>query len=179
MKAFLAAFVALWMVQGMAFSQKAPVSQKDALEKTRAQQAAVLDQQQTQIAQVEAEHAQAVKDYPAWLVKAVDAEFAAVLDAGNRYLAAPSQKNLELFQAAKIEQLQRAGVHICKFADASQCIVEAERDRLGEQLSGMMDAFTKNEKALEVRIDGVIAQQQRQQAMAQGEMPCGDAPLKK
>jgi len=163
MKAFLSAFGALLIVQDAAFSQ----------------QTAVLDTQKAQIAQIEAEHAQAIKDYPAWLVKVIAAEFAAVLEAGNHYLAAPSQKNLELYRAAKKDQLQRAGVHICKFADASQLIADAEREKLGEQLAEMMDAFTKNEKALAARMDGVVAQQQQRQEVAQGEMPGDTAALKK
>ncbi|MEI6561740.1 MAG: hypothetical protein WCO68_06615 [Verrucomicrobiota bacterium] len=162
MKAFLAALVALWMVQGLAFSQ----------------QAAALANQKTQIAQAEAEHAQAVKDYPAWLVNAIAAEFAAVLDAGNHYLAAPNQKNLELFRTAKKDQLQRAGVHICKFADASQRIGVAEQERLGDQLAQVMETFTKNEKALEAKVDGVFAQQAQRQEVAQGEMT-GDTGARK
>ena len=163
MKAFLAALVALGMVQGVAVSQ----------------QSAALDKQTAQIAQAEAERAQAVKDYPAWLLKAIATEFAAVLEAGNHYLAAPSQKNLELFRAAKKSQLQRAGVHIGKFADASQLIAEAEREKLGDQLAEMMDAFTKNDKALEARMEGVMAQQQQRQEVAQGEMPGETAIPKK
>ena len=163
MKVFLAALVALWMVQGIAFSQ----------------QTAALDNQKAQIAQAEAEHAQAVKDYPAWLLKAIATEFAAVLDAGNNYLAAPTQKNLALFRAAKKDQLQRAGVHICKFADASQFIGVAQQERLGNQLAEMMDTFTKNEKALEASVDGVLAQQAQRQEVAQGQMPGDTAASKK
>jgi len=162
MKAFLAALVALWMVQGTAFAQKSP--------EAKSQQTVASENQTAQIAQVEAEHAQAVKDYPAWLVKAIATEFEAVLDAGNNYLAAPNQKNLELFRAAKKDQLQQAGIHICKFADASQYIMLEERERLGDQLAEMMDAFEKNEKALEAKVNGVLAQQAPRQSVAQGEM---------
>ena len=161
MKAFLAAVFALWAVQGLAFSELAPAPRQDAQERARTQQET--ERQARQIEQAMAEHAQAVKDYPAWLIKTIASEFAVVLEAGNNFLAAPSEKNWALFQTAKKEQLQRAGVHICKFDEASQQIGEEERKRLGEQLTTMMDAFAKNENALETKMTGVLAEQRHQE----------------
>ena len=149
MRAFLAVVVGLFVARGVAFSLQTPAPGNDVSEIARVQAAA--------------EHAQAIKDYPAWLVKTIASEFAAILEAGNQYLANPNQENWERFQAAKNNQLQRAGVHICKFDEAAQGIADEERKRLGDQLAAMMDAFTKNETALEARIAGVMAEQKRGQ----------------
>ena len=147
MKAILAVGVGLLVARGIAFSLPSPVPANNVWENATAQAAAA--------------HAQAIKDYPAWLVKTIASEFAAILEAGNRYLADPNQANWERFQAAKNDRLQRAGVHICKFDEAAQGITEEERKRLGNELAAMMEAFTKNETALEARIAGVLAEQQR------------------
>jgi methionyl-tRNA synthetase len=166
MKGFITAVLAVLVLPeaGISYQTTAP-TKKDVSEKAGAPPFA--EQQAAQIAQVAAERAQAIKDYPAWLLKTIATEFAAVLDAGNRFLAAPSQKNWELFQATKKEQLQRAGVHICKFDEASQLIAKEEKERLSEQLAGMIETFAKSENALEAKMDGLLAQQRgREDALA-------------
>ena len=165
MKALLAAFAALLVGPGAVFSQRALGSQDEVFEKAKGQQATerASSLEKQQIAQVAIEREQAIKEYPAWLVKTIASEFNAILDAANNFLSAPSQKNLELFNAVKKDQLQRVGVHICKFDEASQFIAEEERKRLGNQVTEMMGVFWKNEDVLEARIDRVIAEYQRRQ----------------
>ena len=169
MKAFLAAVFALWGGLGLAFAHPLPPPPREALENAQPQPAdehtAALEKRR--VAQAATEHAQALREYPAWLVQTIASEFTAILDAGKHFLADPSQRNLELFRAAKKDQLQRVGVHICKFDDASQRIAQEERKRLTEQLAGMLDAFAKEESALEAKISGRTAeQQQRQERLA-------------